>query len=177
MDKSKLRFPSAYFVGLFLSMFGVFIFGKFEYMGLTLQDNIFPLMSSSGDAAVGFYQLFGSGFMVDLFKEFSAENLQDTTAASVFFGPVVWPCIITWFMVGFISGSIVKGAKRGLILSLTILFTMFILWVITGFFAGEDMSSIYQQNFATRMSELFTAIIFTVPSCIIAGWITGPFER
>ena len=177
VEWSKFRFPMATLLGIFFACFGVFIFGKFTYVGLDLYDNVFSLMSSLDTAAEGFYQLFGSGFMVDLFEEFSPQNLQGTTRAAVFRSEMVWPAVITWIMTGFIAGAIVKGWKRGVYVTVLIVFLVFIGWVICGFFAGEDMSSIYRDNFTTRMSELFTAIVFVIPAGLIAGLITGPYEE
>lgn len=175
-QQKHVRVLSAILFSLFFSLFGVFIFSDFLYRGISIGDDVVPLLQSGSFNTFfkGLYILFGSGFQADWFGEFSPENIQNSTLGLILFGETIWPAIITWMTVGFVSGTIIKGVKRGLIFSLIWFGSIFILWAIIGMFAGADFSSMFLTNFGSTMSSLFTIFIFLVFGGVIGGLISGP---
>jgi hypothetical protein len=174
MDKQKLHMPMAILFSILFAIFGVFLCSSFQFRGLTLHENVFPLFEDTGKIADGIFVLLGSGFMVDFFTEFSSENIAAQSFGTIITSPDVWPIIGTWFLSGFIGGVIVKGTKRGLIAAVGTFFLIFIFWIIFGFFANADLGAMFQTNILTTLGELFFALIFILPSGLLGGWLSGP---
>ena len=175
MDVSKKRYVVALIVGILLSGFGVFLFSNFQYRGLILQEHIFPLFSSPDHYADGMYQLLGSGLYVDWFTEFSVESINNSSIREIARDPAVWPVLVSWISTGILTGSIVKGAKRGLKFGMILILTVFLSWVVSGFFANADVTAIFTNNIETTLGNFFTALIFLLLGSVIGGAISGPF--
>ncbi len=176
--RNVFRIVSSFIVGFILACFGVFFFSDFQYRGLSLGNDVSPLISGGtfNKFMQGIWTLLGSGFLADWFVEFSANNIANSSVGAIFFGETIWPALVTWFMAGFLIGVIVKGVKRGLILSLIIFIAVFFLWLITGIFAGADITAIFITNITNTLSELFTVLISLIPGGIIGGLISGPYQ-
>ena len=176
IKKNHLRIVSSFIVGFIFACFGVFFFSDFQYRALTLGNNVFPLISGGTFTSFmqGIWVLIGSGFMADWFVEFSAANIANSSVSAIFFGETIWPALVTWFMAGFFIGAIVKGFKRGLIVSLIFFLSVFFLWLITGIFAGVDIAPIFITNILNTLSEFFTVLIALIPGGIIGGLVSGP---
>jgi len=177
IKKNHIRIVFAFLSGFIFACFGVFLFSDFQYRALSLQNNVFPLISGGtfNSFMQGVWTLLGSGFMADWFTEFSAVNIANSSIGSIFWGETIWPALCTWFMAGFFIGVIVKGFKRGLTLSLIILLSVFFLWVITGIFAGADITAIFITHITNTLSELFTVLIAIIPGGILGGLVSGPY--
>ena len=176
IQQKHIRVILAIIFSLFISLFGVFIFSDFIYRGLTIGDDIGPLIQSGvfNTFFQGLYFLIGSGFQANWFHEFSSENIQLLTFSGVLFGETIWPAILTWFTAGLIGGILVKGVKRGLFYSLILFGSIFLLWLITGMFAGEDFNSMFMTNIVNTLGELFTVFVFLNLGGLLGGLISGP---
>ncbi|UYP47948.1 hypothetical protein NEF87_004233 [Candidatus Lokiarchaeum ossiferum] len=175
-QQKYVRVLGAVLFALFFSLFGVFIFSDFIYRGISIGGDIVPLLQSGSFNTFfqGLYMLFGSGFQADWFGEFSQNNIQESSLGFILFGETIWPAILTWFTVGILSGTIIKGVKRGLIFSLIWFASIFIIWAIIGMFAGADFSSMFIRNLGNTMGSLFTIFIFLIFGGVLGGLISGP---
>ncbi len=161
--KRKIRIVVAIIGGIMIAIFGVFLFSDFQYRGQTLKDNIFPLFSGDFNTFWdGFYQLVGSGLLADWFGEFSAEKIALSSVFTIFFGETIWPAVLTWFFMGFFIGATIHGYRRGYAMNAIVLGIIVLLWVIGGLFAGADMEAILIQHITTTLSEIFTAVVFSM---------------
>jgi hypothetical protein len=174
IKKNTLRIVLSFIVGFIFACFGVFFFSDFQYRGLTIANNVSPLISggSFNTFMRGIRVLLGSGFMADFFLEFSASS----SIGAIFFGETIWPALVTWFMAGFFIGVIVKGVKRGLIISLIIFLSVFFLWIITGILSQADITAIFITNITNTLGVLFTVLISLIPGAIIGGLLSGPYQ-
>ena len=178
IKKNSLRIVLSFIVGFILACFGVFFFSDFQYRALTITNNVSPLISGGtfNSFMQGIWVLLGSGFMADFFLEFSAANIAASSFSAIFFGETIWPALVTWFMAGFFIGVIVKGVKRGLIISLIIFLSVFFLWIITGILSQEDITAIFITNITNTLGVLFTVFISLIPGAIIGGLLSGPYQ-
>lgn len=178
LKKNHLRIISAFIVGFFFACFGVFLFSDFQYRGLTLRNNVLPLITGGtlNSFMQGIWVLLGSGFIANWFLEFSLTNIANSSVSAIFWGETIWPAICTWFLAGFFIGVIIKGMKRGILLSISIVLTVFLFWVISGIFAGADITAIFITNIGNTLSELFTVFISLIPGGILGGLISGPYQ-
>jgi len=178
IKKNSLRIVLSFIVGFILACFGVFFFSDFQYRGLTLGNDVSLLLSEGtfNKFMQGISTLLSSGFLADWFREFSSINIANSSISAIFFGETIWPALVTWFIVGFSIGVIVKGFKRGLILSLIIFLAVFFSYIITGIFAGTDITAIFITNITNTLGHLFTALISLIPGGIVGGLISGPYQ-
>ncbi len=176
LQQKHVRVILAVICGIFISLFGVFIFSDFLYRGISIGDDVVPLLKTGSLTQFfqGLYVLIGSGFQANWFQEFSTANIQDQTFGGVLFGETIWPAILTWLFAGMISGVLIKGVKRGIIFSLILFGSLFLLWLITGMFAGADFNSMFLTNTVNTLGELFTVFIFLNVGGVLGGLISGP---
>ncbi len=179
IKKNHIRIVSSFIVGFVFACFGVFFFSDFQYRGLTLGTNVSGVISGGNftDFMQGISVLLGSGFKADWFVEFSAANISNSSVTAIFWGETIWPALVTWFMAGFFIGVIAKGFKRGLIFSLIIFLVVFFLWIITGIFAGMDITGVFITNITNTLSQIFTVLISLIPGGLIGGLISGPYQQ
>jgi hypothetical protein len=172
MAGSAIRSLFGYLFGIFISIFGVFLFSGFVYRGLSLRIHIIPLFQSIDTVWSGIYQIVSSGFMVNFFGEFSASNIAASSFWTILFGPYVWPTLISWFMAGFFIGVFFTGIKRSISRALVVYFFVILLWVVFGIFASADLTAIFQDNIRITLGELFTGLISILPGALLAGSLT-----
>ncbi len=86
MQFKKLRIPVAMICGLFLILFGVFLFSDFIYQGQTLKNNIFPLLNSVNNFANGIYELFIFSFTVNFFQSFAGVTSNPSAVYAIITG-------------------------------------------------------------------------------------------
>lgn len=169
MGGAAIRSLFGYLIGFFFAMFGVFIFNGFIYRGLSLQQHILPLFHSIDTIWSGVYQIVGSGFMANVFDEFTVENMTQETFWTIFFGPTIWPAFLAWFMAGLFVGILFTGIKRAISRSLIVFIFVILFWIVFGLFASADLTAIFQQNIWVTLGEFFTALLFILPGGILGG--------
>jgi hypothetical protein len=88
------------------------------------------------------------------------------------------PELLAWIFIGFISGTIAKGLKRGVIASALVVVLVFLIWIILSIFYGQDLVTIFQ---GTQLIETLGGIISAFVGVLIGGsvggLISGPYEE
>lgn len=174
MQLKQLRIPVGIICGLFIILYGVFLFSNFIYRGLTLAANIIPLMDNLNTISDGIYAMLSAAYTINIIDEFSATALSQTSASAIFFGPSVWPEFLTWCIAGLMVSIFAKGLKRGLYSALFLYGFVFLLYIVFAFFAGADIGAQFVSNIGLTFGKLFTAFIFLIPGAILGGMVSGP---
>ncbi|GAH25319.1 unnamed protein product, partial [marine sediment metagenome] len=90
----------------------------------------------------------------------------------------VAPQLLACIFIGFLSGTISKGLKRGLIASILVIIIAFLIWMLLSVISGEDLMALFQgaQLFST-IGGIFSAILGSVIGGVLGGLISGPYEE
>jgi len=111
----------------------------------------------------------GANFKFDLLAFFTGTpNITD------FFAPQLLASIF----IGFLSGSISKGLKRGLIASTLVIIIAFLIWMLLSVISGEDLMALFQgaQLFST-IGGILSAVFGAMIGGLIGGFVSGPYEE
>lgn len=111
----------------------------------------------------------GANFKFDLLAFFTG-----TPNIANFFAPQLLASIF----IGFLSGSISKGLKRGLIASTLVIIIAFLIWMLLSVISGEDLMALFQgaQLFST-IGGILSAILGSIIGGVLGGLISGPYEE
>jgi hypothetical protein len=111
----------------------------------------------------------GANFKFDLLAFFTG-----TPSIAEFFAPQVLACIF----IGYVSGTISKGLKRGVIASSLVIIIGFLIWMLLSVISGEDLMALFQgaQLFVT-VGGILSAILGAVIGGLLGGFISGPYEE
>jgi len=111
----------------------------------------------------------GANFKFDLIALFTG-----TPTITAFFAPQLLACIF----IGYVSGSIAKGLKRGLIASSLVIIIGFLIWMLLSVISGEDLMSLFQgTQLSVTIGGILSAILGAVIGGSIGGLISGPYEE
>lgn len=165
----------ALLLGLFFAGFGVFIFSDWRYRGMSIHEHVWPMFQEGTFSgwADGIFILLGMGFSLNWFQEFSAAAIAASSVGTILTSESVWPVVCTWVFCGFIIGAISRGTKRGLKMGIICFLMCLILWMIFGFFAGADMTTIMFSSIKTTLGKVFTVFAFLLVSGTIGGFTSG----
>jgi hypothetical protein len=149
-------------VGILFSFFTVFFFNMeatILQIQVYLQTDILKVIILQ----------IGANFKFDLIAFFTG-----TPSITEFFAPQVLACIF----VGYVSGTISKGLKRGLIASSLVIIIGFLIWMLLSVISGEDLMALFQgaQLFVT-VGGILSAILGAVIGGLIGGFVSGPYEE
>ena len=149
-------------VGILFSFFTVFFFNMEATIRL-IQDYL------QTDILKVIILQIGANFKFDLIAFFTG-----TPSITEFFAPQVLACIF----VGYVSGTISKGLKRGLIASSLVIIIGFLIWMLLSVISGEDLMALFQgaQLFVT-VGGILSAILGAVIGGLLGGFISGPYEE
>ena len=111
----------------------------------------------------------GANFKFDLLAFFTG-----TPDIAKFFAPQLLASIF----IGFLSGTISKGLKRGLIASTLVIIIAFLIWMLLSVISGEDLMALFQgaQLFST-IGGILSAIFGAIIGGLIGGFVSGPYEE
>jgi len=111
----------------------------------------------------------GANFKFDLLAFFTG-----TPTIADFFAPQLLASIF----IGFLSGTISKGIKRGLIASTLVIIITFLIWMLLSVISGEDLMALFQgpQLFST-IGGILSAILGAIIGGLIGGFVSGPYEE
>lgn len=111
----------------------------------------------------------GANFKFDLLAFFTG-----TPNIAEFFAPQLLASIF----IGFLSGAISKGLKRGLIASTLVIIITFLIWMLLSVISGEDLMALFQgpQLFST-IGGILSAILGAIIGGLIGGFVSGPYEE
>ena len=149
-------------VGIVFSFFTVFFFNMeatIEQIQNYLQTDILKVIILQ----------IGANFKFDLLAFFTG-----TPSITEFFAPQVLACIF----IGYVSGTISKGLKRGVIASSLVIIIGFLIWMLLSVISGEDLMALFQgaQLFVT-VGGILSAILGAVIGGLLGGFISGPYEE
>jgi hypothetical protein len=149
-------------IGLILSFLSVFFFNM---------ENIFNQIKSYADTDVlkAIALLIGANFKFDIIAFFSGDF-----PTSGFFAAQ----LLAWLFIGYLSGTISKGLRRGITAGLLVVVIDVLLWIIFSIVSGEDLMALFQ---GTQLSETLGGIISAILGAFIGGalggLISGPYEE
>lgn len=111
----------------------------------------------------------GANFKFDLLAFFTGTpNIVD------FFAPQLLASIF----VGFLSGAISKGLKRGLIASSLVIIIDFLIWMLLSVISGEDLMALFQgAQLSGTIGGILSAILGAIIGGLLGGIISGPYEE
>jgi len=111
----------------------------------------------------------GANFKFDLIAFFTG-----TPSITEFFAPQVLACIF----IGYVSGTISKGLKRGVIASSLVIIIGFLIWMLLSVISGEDLMALFQgPQLSVTVGGILSAILGAVIGGLIGGFISGPYEE
>jgi hypothetical protein len=111
----------------------------------------------------------GANFKFDLLAFFTG-----TPSIAEFFAPQVLACIF----IGYVSGTISKGLKRGVIASSLVIIIGFLIWMLLSVISGEDLMALFQgAQLSVTVGGILSAILGAVIGGLIGGFISGPYEE
>ena len=143
-------------VGIVFSFFTVYFFNM---QTIILQTDILKVIVLQ----------IGANFKFDLLAFFtSTPNIVD------FFAPQLLASIF----IGFLSGTISKGLKRGLIASSLVIIIDFLIWMLLSVISGEDLMALFQgAQLSGTIGGILTAILGAIIGGLIGGIVSGPYEE
>lgn len=149
-------------VGIVFSFFTVFFFNMeatIIQIQIYLQTDILKVIILQ----------IGANFKFDLLAFFTG-----TPSITEFFAPQVLACIF----IGYVSGTISKGLKRGVIASSLVIIIGFLIWMLLSVISGEDLMALFQgAQLSVTVGGILSAILGAVIGGLIGGFISGPYEE
>ena len=149
-------------VGIVFSFFTVFFFNMTAtilQIQIYLQTDILKVIILQ----------IGANFKFDLIAFFTG-----TPSIAEFFAPQVLACIF----IGYVSGTISKGLKRGVIASSLVIIIGFLIWMLLSVISGEDLMALFQgAQLSVTVGGILSAILGAVIGGLIGGFISGPYEE
>jgi hypothetical protein len=156
------RLIIAIFVGISFSFFTAFFFSIEEVL---LQIQLYV----GSDFLKVLILLIGANFKFDLIS-----FLLGTPSLTGFFSAQLLASIF----IGYLSGTIAKGYKRGFIASTLVIVVDLLIWILLSVISGEDLMALFQgaQLIAT-IGGILSALIGAMIGGFIGGLISGPYEE
>jgi len=149
-------------VGIVFSFFTVYFFNMEEAI---LQIQNYPQI----DILEVIVIQIGENFKFDLLAFFTG-----TPTIAEFFAPQLLACIF----IGFLSGTISKGLKRGLIASTLVIIVAFLIWMLLSVISGEDLMALFQgAQLSSTIGGILSAISGAIIGGLIGGFVSGPYEE
>ena len=149
-------------IGIVLSFVSVFFFNMESIIN---QIQIY----AGSDILRAITLLIGANFKFDIIAYFSGALTVTGFLA---------PQLLAWLFIGYVSGTIAKGLRRGIIISLLIVIIDLLIWIILSIISGEDLMALFQ---GVQLSETLGGIISGFLGAfiggILGGLISGPYEE
>jgi hypothetical protein len=124
---------------------------------------------SSSDPLKVVILMIGANFKFDLISFFL-----ETPTIFEFFAPQLLASIF----IGFLSGTISKGFKRGLIASIIVIITDVLVWILLSVISGEDLMALFQgAQLSATIGGILTAILGAILGGALGGFLSGPYEN
>lgn len=113
--------------------------------------------------------LVGANFNFDMISFFTG-----TPTVLGFFAPE----LLAWIFIGFISGTISKGLRRGIIAGLLVVVIALLIWILLSIISGEDLMALFQGNqLIETLGGIFSAILGALIGGLFGGLVSGPYEE
>ncbi|MFX0039815.1 MAG: hypothetical protein ACFFCY_03845 [Promethearchaeota archaeon] len=147
-------------VGVTLSFFSALFFNMTD---------IITIMSSGIDGLRIVALLVGANFDFDMISYF--------TGSPSILGFFV-PEILAWIFIGYFSGTIAKGLKRGVIAVSLVVIIVLSIWIILSIFSQVDLMALFQgSQLIETLGGIISAFIGVLIGGSIGGLISGPYEE
>ena len=149
-------------VGIILSFFTVFFFNM---MVIITQIKLYSGNELIRIAAL----LIGANFDFDMISFFTG-----SPSILGFFAPE----ILAWIFIGYITGTIAKGLKRGTIASVLVVILVLLIWIILSIFSQVDLMNLFQGAQLTEtLGGIISALIGVLIGGSVGGLVSGPYEE
>lgn len=149
-------------VGIILSFFTVFFFNM-----MVILDQI-KLLSGTNLTKIASL-LIGANFDFDMISFFSGSPY-----ILGFFAPE----ILAWIFIGYITGTIAKGLKRGTIASVLVVIVVLLMWIILSIISGQDLMALFQGTQLTEtLGGIISALVGVLLGGSVGGLVSGPYEE
>ncbi len=159
-SKLDYRLVFALLIPIVLSFFTLYIFN--------IGTIIVQIQQSAGANVIAILSLMlQANFRFDAISMFSGEPTPLGFLA---------PQFIIWLLLGYICGTIAKGAKRGVITSLILVIIDLLLWILLSVLAAVDLMSLFTSGLFYTLGGIFIALTAGIFGGLIGGLISGPYE-
>jgi len=147
-------------IGIILSFFTAFFFNMTD---------IVTIISSGISALRVAAKLVGANFDFDMISFF--------TGSPTLLGFFV-PEILAWIFIGYITGSIAKGLKRGVLASSLVVIIVLLIWILLSIITGEDLMSLFQgTQLIETLGGIISAFVGVLIGGLFGGLVSGPYEE
>ncbi len=147
-------------VGVTLSFFSAFFFNMVD---------VVTIISSGINGLRVVALLVGANFDFDMISFFTG-----TPSILGFFVPE----ILAWIFLGYITGSIAKGLRRGTIASSLVVIVVLLIWIILSIFSQVDLMALFQgAQLIETLGGIISAFLGVLIGGIAGGLISGPYEE
>lgn len=149
-------------IGIILSFLSVFFFNM---------ENIFNQIEITADSNLlkAIALLIGANFKFDILAFFSGS----ITVIGFFAAQ-----LLAWLFIGYTSGTIAKGLRRGIIASLLVVVVDILLWIILNIISGEDLMALFQGvQLSETLGGIISAFLGAFIGGLLGGLISGPYEE
>lgn len=87
------------------------------------------------------------------------------------------PQIIVWIVIGYFSGTIAKGTKRGFIASFLVIVIVLLIWLLLSIFSQVDLMAIFSgSQLIFTLGGIFVSLVGGLAGGFAGGYISGPYE-
>jgi hypothetical protein len=150
-------------VGILLSIVSVALFTQWQ--------SLYQLESIFRSSFLrGFAMLLGTNFSFNII----AFVTKGEWAITYFFAPA----LLAWLFVGYIVGTISKGARNGVISGILTWAIVMLIWILVAIIAGEDLMSFFQGNqLYMTLGGIGGSALGVSISSATGGYISGPPEE
>ncbi|KKK40412.1 hypothetical protein LCGC14_1273630 [marine sediment metagenome] len=147
-------------IGIVLSFLSVFFFNM---------ESISNQIQTEPSLLRAIALLIGANFNYDIIAFFTG-----TPSVTGFFAAQ----LLAWLFIGYVSGTIAKGLKRGITASLLVVVIDILIWIILNIIVGIDMMAFFQGNqLSETLGGLISAFIGVFIGGSVGGLISGPNEE
>ncbi len=150
-------------IGLILSFISVSLFDQWE----TLKTAI----------VLGQYNIFqGFGILAETNFEFNIIGffISGPYSLAGFFQPAFLSCLF----LGFFTGIIVKGIKRGFISSTLVIIITLLMWIMFAIFSGQDLMSFFTgPQLVETIGGILGALLAGISGGVLGGFLGGSYEE
>ena len=149
-------------IGICFSFITVFFFNMEEVI---LQIQLYL----GSDALRVIILMIGANFEFDIISFFTG-----TPSLVEFFAPQ----ILATIFIGYLSGTIAKGMKRGLTAGTLVITIDLLIWMLLSVIVGEDLMALFQgAQLISTLGGILSAIIGAVFGSALGGLVSGPHEE
>jgi hypothetical protein len=149
-------------IGIILSFLSVFFFNMesiFNQIELLMQ------LDPDSNLLKAIALLIGANFKFDILAFFSGSSA------------FLVAQLLAWLFIGYISGTIAKGFRRGIIAGLLVVVIDILLWIIFNIVSGEDLMALFSVQLTETLGGIISALLGAFIGGLIGGIISGPYEE